>query len=128
MDRNPPHSVASPPARSWWHDMTGYHWWVLLVATLGWLFDSMDQRLFVLARTPALRELMPGADDARVAEHAGYTTAIFILGWATGGLVFGLMGDRWGRTRTMMATILLYSLFTGLSALAMSFWDFCLYR
>jgi MFS family permease len=108
--------------------MTRYHWWVLLVATLGWLFDSMDQRLFVLARTPALRELLPDADDAQVADHAGYATAIFILGWATGGLVFGLLGDRWGRTRTMMATILLYSLFTGLSALAVSWWDFALYR
>ncbi len=45
----------------WYRELTGYHWWVLLVATLGWLFDSMDQRLFVLARTPALRELLPGA-------------------------------------------------------------------
>jgi MFS family permease len=108
--------------------MTRYHWWVLLVTTLGWLFDSMDQRLFVMARTPALRELMPGAGDVQVAEHAGYATAIFILGWATGGLVFGLLGDRWGRTRTMMVTILLYSLFTGLSALAVGWWDFALYR
>jgi MFS family permease len=108
--------------------MTGSHWWVLLVATLGWLFDSMDQRLFVLARTPALREMLAGAGDAEVAEYAGYTTAIFILGWASGGLVFGLLGDRWGRVRTMMATILLYSLFTGLSALAVRWWDFALYR
>src|SRR5262249_46768525 len=96
--------------------------------TLGWLFDSMDQRLFVLARTPALRELLPAASDAEVADYAGYATAIFILGWATGGLVFGLFGDRRGRARTMMVTILLYSLFTGLSALAVNWWDFALYR
>jgi MFS family permease len=108
--------------------MTGYHWGVLVVATLGWLFDSMDQRLFVLARTPALRELLPHATEAQVADYAGYATTIFILGWATGGLVFGLFGDRWGRTRTMMLTILLYSLFTGLSALAVSWQDFALYR
>jgi MFS family permease len=108
--------------------MTGYHWWVLLVATLGWLFDSMDQRLFVLARTPALRELLPRASEAEVASYAGYATAIFILGWATGGLVFGLCGDRWGRIRTMTLTILLYSLFTGLSAAAVGWQDFALYR
>jgi MFS family permease len=108
--------------------MTGYHWWVLLVATLGWLFDSMDQRLFVLARTPALRELLPHVREDHLPNYAGYATAIFILGWATGGLVFGLVGDRWGRTRTMMVTILLYSAFTGLSALAQSWWDFALYR
>src|SRR5467141_2527819 len=86
----------------WWREMNGYHWWVLLVATLGWLFDGMDQRLFVLARTPALRELMPGVAEAQLATYAGYATTIFIFGWATGGLIFGLFGDRWGRTRTMM--------------------------
>jgi MFS family permease len=112
----------------WWRSMTGYHWWVLTVATLGWLFDSMDQRLFVLARTPALRELLAGVSDPDLEAHAAYATAIFILGWATGGLVFGLFGDRAGRTRTMMATILIYSLFTGLSALAQNWWDFILYR
>jgi MFS family permease len=129
MPRNRANTIDSARATGpWWQEMTGYHWWVLLVATLGWLFDSMDQRLFVLARTPALRELLPGADDAQVANYAGYATAIFILGWATGGLVFGLLGDRWGRTRTMMVTILLYALFTGLSALAVGWWDFVLYR
>src|SRR5437762_9991928 len=116
------------PRRTWWHEMSRYHWWVLVVATLGWLFDNMDQRLFVMARTPALRELMPGASDAQIAQYAGYATAIFIVGWATGGLIFGLFGDRWGRTRTMMITILIYALFTGLSALSQQWWDFALYR
>jgi len=112
----------------WYRELTGYHWWVLSVATLGWLFDSMDQRLFVLARTPALRELLPRATDAQVADKAAMATAIFILGWATGGLIFGMFGDRWGRTRTMMITILIYSLFTGLSAFSTSWWDFAIYR
>src|SRR5262249_24836387 len=116
------------PLLPWWREMTRYHWWVLLVATLGWLFDSMDQRLFVLARTPPLHDLLPEASDSKVAEDAAYATAIFIFGWATGGLVFGILGDRWGRARTMMVTILLYSLFTGLSALATAWWDFALYR
>ncbi len=108
--------------------MKGYHWWVLLVATLGWLFDGMDQRIFVLTRTPALSELMPGVPDSQLATYAGYATTIFIFGWATGGLIFGLFGDRWGRTRAMMLTILLYSLFTGLSALSRTWWDFSIYR
>ena len=60
--------------------MTRHHWWVLGVATLGWLFDSMDQRLFVLARTPALRALLGGLSDTDVAVYAGYATSIFILG------------------------------------------------
>ena len=118
----------SAPPPHWWLEMSRYHWWVLLVATLGWLFDSLDQRLFILVRTPALRDLIPGLADAELAQYAGYATAIFIFGWATGGLIFGLMGDRWGRTRTMMITILLYSVFTGLSAFSTSWWDFAAYR
>jgi MFS family permease len=112
----------------WWHELTGYHWWVLIVASLGWLFDTMDQRIFVLARSPALRELLPGRTDVELNEYAGYATAIFIVGWATGGLVFGLFGDRWGRVRTMMMTILVYSIFTGLSALSRTWYDFAFYR
>lgn len=112
----------------WWREMNRYHWWVLSVATLGWLFDGMDQRIFVLARTPALRDLLPSLSEGALTQYAGYSTMIFILGWATGGLFFGLLGDRLGRTKTMMITILIYALFTGLSAVAHSWWDFATYR
>src|SRR6202044_252986 len=50
------------------------------------------------------------------------------IGWGTGGLAFGVLGDRIGRARTMLWTILIYSLFTGLSALSVGFWDFAFYR
>ncbi len=112
----------------WYREMTRPHWWVVVVATLGWLFDGMDQRIFVLARTPALRELLPGLTEVQLTAHAGYITMIFIFGWATGGLIFGLLGDRIGRARTMMLTILIYAAFTGFSALAHGWWDFALYR
>jgi MFS family permease len=112
-----------------------YHWFVLIVAALGWLFDTMDQQLFVLARTPALTDLLgsslPTEESARRAELDFYgkvATAVFIVGWATGGLVFGMFGDRWGRAKTMMLTILIYSLFTGVSAFSYSWWDFMLWR
>jgi len=59
---------------------------------------------------------------------AGWSTSIFLIGWASGGLIFGVFGDRLGRVRTLTLTILLYSLFTGLSALSVSVWDFCAYR
>ncbi len=95
---------------------------------LGWLFDAMDQRLFILARTPALRDLLPGLDADRLPTFAGWATGLFIAGWATGGLLFGLLGDRYGRVRTMTWTILVYSVFTGLSGLARSWPEFALYR
>jgi MFS family permease len=60
--------------------------------------------------------------------YSMYATSIFLTGWAAGGLVFGVLGDRIGRAKTMMVTILMYSAFTGLSALSVGFWDFAAYR
>jgi MFS family permease len=58
----------------------------------------------------------------------GLATAILMLGWATGGIVFGILGDRWGRAKTMVLAILCYSMFTGLSALSVTWVDFSIYR
>src|SRR5205807_1880267 len=52
----------------------------------------------------------------------------FLVGWGTGGIAFGIVADLFGRARCMMFTILLYSVFTGLSALSVGFWDFAFYR
>lgn len=113
----------------WYKLLTRYHWFVLIVAALGWLFDTMDQQLFNLARNPAITELMGGSlSRTEVNKYGGYATSIFIVGWATGGLFFGILGDRIGRARVMLLTILVYSLFTGLSAFSVGFWDFALYR
>jgi len=120
--------------RPWYKTLTRYHWFVLIVAAFGWLFDTMDQQLFNLARVPAMKALVTTKNDEpsvardRVNAFGGYATSIFLIGWATGGLFFGVLGDRIGRVKTMMMTILLYSVFTGLSALSQSFWDFALYR
>jgi MFS family permease len=128
----------------WYRELTRYHWFVLTVAALGWLFDTMDQQLFTLARRPAMQELLavpaPPEETSEaaklrkdkfakdVADYGGYATSIFLIGWATGGLGFGILGDRIGRAKTMLLTILLYSLFTGLSAFSRGFWDFAFYR
>src|SRR5687767_9636168 len=112
--------VSAPPGSPWYKELNNYHWFVLVVAALGWLFDTMDQQLFNLARRPAIIDLLgidptaPGAAGI-IAEHAGYATMIFMIGWASGGVLFGILGDRIGRARTMIMTILCYSLFTGLS-------------
>jgi MFS family permease len=118
---------------AWWRELNRYHWFVLAVAALGWLFDTMDQQLFNLARRPAMRSLLepsPGVepDKETVSEYSGFATSIFLIGWGTGGLAFGILGDLIGRAKTMMLTILLYSIFTGLSALSVGFWDFAFYR
>ena len=76
----------------------------------------MDQRLFILARESALKDLL-ASDPSRlpaIKTHIGYATTSMILGWATGGIIFGMMSDRIGRVKTMVATLLVYSGFTGL--------------
>ncbi len=109
--------------------VTRYHWLVVIIASCGWLFDCMDQRLFVLARESALKELLAG--DPRLASlksYIGYATTAMILGWATGGIILGVMSDRLGRVKTMAATLIVYSLCTGLGGLAQGWLDFTIYR
>jgi MFS family permease len=144
-------------------ELTGYHWFVFVVACLAWDMDCMDQQLFVLARRPAMTELVPKVtkDDPRVPEFtdkltaqaekdgkprpgeaqviasiqaadindaATYATSFFMVGWAIGGIGFGIAGDRLGRVKTLMATIGCYALFTGLNALSHSTTDFYAFR
>ncbi len=141
----------------WYRGLNRYQWFVFVVAALGWLFDTMDQQLFNLARKPAVTQLLrdteveravrvetevrlPRATPAevksafekeygsKVDEFSGYTTSIFMIGWAIGGVAFGVLGDKVGRAKTMLITVLTYSVFTGLSALSRGVWDFAFYR
>ncbi|HEY2015469.1 MAG TPA: MFS transporter [Bryobacteraceae bacterium] len=124
-----PYSMAAQSDYKWYRDLNRYQWFVLAVSSLGWMFDTMAQQLFNLARKPAIRDLLGGqASDAIVSEQAAYATAIFMVGWALGGVLFGVLGDRMGRAKTMMMTILCYTIFTGLSLLSIGVWDFNVYR
>lgn len=124
-------SLATTPVSTgpWFCELSRYQWFVLVVCTLGWGFDCLDQQLFSLARQPAVTALLdvsPGSPE--VDKYSGYATSFLLIGWAIGGLIFGILGDRWGRARTMVLTILAYSVFTGLSGFAQSFWEFVFYR
>jgi MFS family permease len=113
------------PKYAWYKDLSRYQWFVLGVCCIDWMFDTMAQQIFNLARKPAIRDLMGAqATDAMGA----YATSVFMLGWATGGVFFGILGDRAGRVKTMVWTILCYTLFTGLSMFATGIWDFNAYR
>ncbi|MCZ7640899.1 MAG: MFS transporter [Verrucomicrobia bacterium] len=128
LSANPPASPDPSRRPAWWRCLNRYHWFVLVVAALGWLFDCLDQQLFNIARVPAMKDLLGTADMRVVTEYGGYATAIFLVGGAAGGLGFGILGDRIGRARTMLLTILIYSICTGLSAASVGFWDFAFYR
>lgn len=121
--------TAPQPPRFWWKGLSPYHWFVFLMATSAWLFDTLDQQIFIQFRQKALEHLMPaGTSPTDIKSYAGYAASIFVMGWAVGGLVFGSLGDRYGRARMLTVTVLLYSVFTGLSALSQGWLDFAIYR
>jgi MFS family permease len=124
-----PGTQSVEPKYKWYRELTGYHWFVLVVASMGWMFDTMAQQLFNLARRPAIEKLLgPGVSSAEISYQAALATTIFLIGWGLGGILGGIMGDRIGRAKTMMVTILSYTLFTGLSYFSTSVLDFDIYR
>jgi MFS family permease len=101
---------------------------VLIAAFLGWMFDGLEQGVFPLLARPALQDLLRVENDGDIGLWMGYITALFLAGAAAGGLVFGWLGDRVGRVRAMIASVLAYSLFTGCSYFAQSAWQLGLFR
>lgn len=100
-----------------------------IAALLGWTFDGMDGFIYGLVSKPFVTELMgPGASKADITAKAGLIQAIFLVGWAIGGAVFGRIGDRFGRARTLNLTILTYALFTGLSFFSHTWWQLAIFR
>lgn len=116
------------PNVPWYKQLSKYHWFVFTMACLAWLFDCLDQQLFILARDNAVKALSPDADAMKLKELGGVAQSIFVAGWALGGLIFGSLGDRVGRAKTLALTVLIYSLFTGLSSFATNFTQFAIYR
>ena len=121
--------VLNPPAEPWYKGMRRYHWFVFIVCSVGWGLDCFDQQIFNLMRMPALADLM-GLDTTHptVTKMGGYATSIMLLGWGFGGILFGVMADKYGRARMMIVTIFFYAGFTGLCGLALNWVDFFIYR
>lgn len=115
-----------PPAAA--RRLTRAQWMVLIAAFLGWMFDGFEMGLFPIVARPALLDLFEGQGDAKVGPWMGYITALFLLGAAAGGLLFGWIGDRLGRIRAMALSILIYSLFTALGYLAQEPWHLGAFR
>jgi len=114
-------------------DMTGYQWTVFFAAWLGWGFDIFDGLLFNFVApncVPTLLGLTIGSPEAKAATLAwtGRLASVLLLGWAAGGILFGRVADRLGRTRTLLLTMLLYALGTALCAVAPNLWVLMLFR
>jgi MFS family permease len=113
--------------------MNGTQWLVLLAAWLGWGFDCFDAILFnyvAPACVPTLLGLPIGTPEAKSATllWTGAFTSLLLLGWALGGIVFGRIADRIGRTRTLLLTMALYSVGTAACAFAPNLWVLAIFR
>jgi MFS family permease len=128
---NPQAATTAPGRRLL--DMNGYQWTVLFAAWLGWGFDIFDGILFNFVApncVPTLLGLTLGSPEAKAAtlQWTGILTSILLVGWAVGGILFGQVADRIGRTRTLMLTMLLYALGTAACAFAPNLWVLALCR
>ena len=110
-------------------DLSPQQWKSGIAAWLGWLFDGLDMHLYTLVATPLVAQLLSvGQKDDAVGYYGSVIQAAFLVGWALGGGFFGRIGDRLGRTRALMLTILTYALFTGVSFFAQSWWQLLICR
>jgi MFS family permease len=109
-------------------DLSPEQWKSGIAAWLGWLFDGLDMHLYVLVATPFVAELLRSTDKQEIGFYSSWIQAAFLIGWAFGGSFFGLVGDRLGRSRALMLTILTYAAFTGLSYFAQAWWHLLIFR
>jgi len=101
---------------------------VLAAAFLGWAFDGLEMGLFPLVASSALRELLQTVDPKLISQWFSWLMAIFLIGAATGGLIFGWLGDRIGRVTAMSLSIAAYAVFTGLGYFVQSPWQLLVLR
>jgi MFS family permease len=125
----PSEPLRNDRASAWYRGVTVYQWLVLALASAGWLFDVYEGQIFNLTRVSLLAELLDVShDNPAVAYYGDLLLGTFLFGGALGGVLFGMLADRWGRRPVLIATILTYSAFSGLTYLAQNVWQAAILR
>ena len=101
----------------WYQGVSAYQWLILVIACAGWVFDVYEGQIFNITRNDMLMEVL-GGDEAAAKQWGDNFLAIFLAGGTMGGLLFGSLADRFGRRPVMIATILMYSIFSGMTYFA----------
>ena len=117
-------SAAHPPAGlfGWWHAADERARRSLVAASLGWLLDAFDVMLYSMVLAALI------ADLGITKGQAGLLGSVTLVASAAGGMLFGVFADRAGRTRALMGSVILYSVFTGLCGLATSVMQLAVFR
>ena len=114
-------ATIAAPERARPQALTAAGWRALVASFLGWMFDGYETYALILVAGVALRQLLAPEQLASLPIYIGGLLAVTLVGWATGGIIAGVLADYIGRKRMLMLSILWYALFTGLTALAESY-------
>jgi MFS family permease len=106
----------------WYAGITRYQWLVLAIASAGWVFDVYESQIFAITRNQLLAEILSGHGEGAAKLWGDRLFAVFLLGGTLGGLAAGSLADKFGRRPILVLTILLYSLFSGLTYFATELW------
>jgi MFS family permease len=116
----------------WRTEISRYQWMVLLTTMLGWGLDGFDGNLYALVIGPAITELLRNSGIEPTPQNIGFYGGLnvtgYLLGWALGAVILGIVADYTGRVKVLMASILTYSVFTGLSGLSQEWWHLGIFR
>lgn len=113
-------SILTPQEPDLYAERSLYRWLALAAALLAWGFDGVEQGVYTLMTRSALKDLIPGAqpNEGDISFYFSLSMAMWLWGAAVGGVIFGRLGDRFGRVRSLLFAVLTYAVFTGLSALS----------
>lgn len=115
---------SAPESTSWRAEVTRYQWLVLAIASAGWVFDAFEGQIFNLTRQQLLADILQvSPSDPAIKHYGDVFLGIFLAGGTVGGVFFGWLADRIGRRTAMLITILMYSIFSGLTYFAHSLWE-----
>src|SRR2546423_334349 len=115
--------------RHWYEGVTSYQWLILAIASAGLVFCVYEGQIFVITRGQLLRDVLHvAANDPSIKEWGDKLNGVFLLGGTLGGILFGWLADRFGRRPMMAVTILIYSIFAGLTFFAQTLWQVGLLR
>lgn len=113
-----------PARRRWYAEVSRGQWLVLAVASAGWVFDAFEGQLFNITRSQLLADILKVSPaDPAIQRWGDVFLGVFLAGGTFGGILFGWLGDRLGRRPILMLTILMYSLFSGLTCFADTLWQ-----